>query len=81
LLGVLQNDTAPMNVDKRPFFNLLQGPKAALAGQVVAEATIADARGLSGAVDSIHGRAPHCCVSHLITGIKVDPGNASQERR
>jgi hypothetical protein len=35
LLGVLQNDAAPMIVDNGPFFDLLQGSKAAKAGQVV----------------------------------------------
>jgi hypothetical protein len=35
LLGVLQNNTAPMTIDKPPFFDLLQGSKAAEAGKVI----------------------------------------------
>jgi len=35
LLGVLQNDAAPMIVDDPPFFDLLKGSKTAQAGQVV----------------------------------------------
>jgi hypothetical protein len=35
LLGVLQNDTAPMVIDNPPFFDLLQGSKAAEAGKVI----------------------------------------------
>jgi hypothetical protein len=35
LLGILQNDASPLIVDKRPFSYLLQGAKAAKAGQVV----------------------------------------------
>ena len=44
LLGVLQNDAAPMIVDDPPFFDLIQGSKTAQAGQVVVQATISDAR-------------------------------------
>jgi hypothetical protein len=36
LLGVLQNDTAPMTIDNAPFFDLLQRSKAAEAGKVIA---------------------------------------------
>jgi hypothetical protein len=35
LLGVLQNDAAPMIIDKAPFFDLLQRSKAAEASIVV----------------------------------------------
>jgi hypothetical protein len=35
LLGVFQNDTAPMIIDQPPFLDLLQGSKAAEAGKVI----------------------------------------------
>jgi hypothetical protein len=35
LRGVLQNDTAPMIIDNPPFFDLLQGSKAAEADKVI----------------------------------------------
>jgi hypothetical protein len=35
LLGVLQNDTAPMIIDNSPFIDLLQGSKAAQTGVVI----------------------------------------------
>jgi hypothetical protein len=35
LLGILQNDTAPMIIDNPPFLDLLQGSKAAEAGKVI----------------------------------------------
>jgi hypothetical protein len=35
LLGVLQNVTPPMNIDDPPFFDLLQGSKAAEAGEFI----------------------------------------------
>jgi hypothetical protein len=35
LLGVVQNDAAPMIIDNPPFFDLLQGSKAAQAGKVI----------------------------------------------
>jgi len=54
LLGVLQNDTAPTIVDNPPFLNLLQGSKAAEAGEFIVQAAISYARGFSGAVDIIH---------------------------
>jgi hypothetical protein len=54
LLGVSQNDTAPMNIDNPPFFDLLQGSKAADANEVIVQAAISYARGLSGAVDITH---------------------------
>jgi len=56
LLGVLQNDMAPMIIDDPPFFDLLQGPKAAEAGKAIVQAAISYARGLSGAVDITHWR-------------------------
>jgi hypothetical protein len=54
LLGVLQNDAAPMIIGNPPLFDLLQGSKAAEAGKVIVQAAIAYARGLSGAVDITH---------------------------
>jgi len=54
LSGVLQNDAPTMSVDNAPFFDLIQGSKAAEAGQVIVQAAISYARGLSGAVDFIH---------------------------
>jgi hypothetical protein len=35
LLGVLQYEAAPMLIDNSPFFDLLQGSKAAEAGIIV----------------------------------------------
>jgi hypothetical protein len=54
LLGVSQNDPAPLLVDHRPFLDFLQGSKAAEAGIIVVQAAISNARGLSGAVDITH---------------------------
>jgi hypothetical protein len=54
LPGVLQNDAASMIVDRSPFLDLLQGAKAAEAGEGIVQAAIADAWGLSGAVGSTH---------------------------
>jgi hypothetical protein len=54
LLGVLQNDTAPMIIDNPPFFDLLERSKAAEAGKIIVQAAISNARGLSGAVDITH---------------------------
>ena len=54
LLGVLQNHTAPMIIDHSPFLDLLQGSKAAEASIVIVQAAIADARGLSGAIEFTH---------------------------
>jgi hypothetical protein len=54
LIGVLQNITAPMIVDNPPFFDLLQGSKAAEAGEVIIQAAISSARGLNGAGDITH---------------------------
>jgi hypothetical protein len=54
LLGVLQNDTAPMIIDNPPFLNLLQGSIAAEAGKFIVQAAISYARGFSGAVDITH---------------------------
>jgi len=50
----LQNDAAPVIVGNPPFFDLLQGSKAAEAGKVIVQAAIAYARGLSGAADITH---------------------------
>jgi hypothetical protein len=54
LFGVLQNDAAPMIIGKPPLFDLLQGSKAAEAGQIIVQAAISHARGLSGVVDITH---------------------------
>jgi hypothetical protein len=54
LLGVLQDDAAPMTIDNPPFFDFLQGAKAAEAVKVIVKAAISYARGLSGAVDITH---------------------------
>jgi hypothetical protein len=54
LLGVLQNDAAPMLIDDPPFFDLLHGSKAAQTGIVIIQAAISYARGSSGAVDITH---------------------------
>jgi hypothetical protein len=54
LPGVLQNDAAAMNIDHAPFLDFIQGSKAAEAGEVIVEAAISHARGLSGAVDITH---------------------------
>ena len=54
LLGILQNDEAPLIIDEPPFFDLLQGSKAAEAGKVIVQATIAYARRLSGAFSITH---------------------------
>ena len=58
LLGVLQNDTAPMVIDHSPFLDLLQGSKAAETSIVVVQTAIADARRLSQAVDITHWSSP-----------------------
>jgi hypothetical protein len=52
--SVLQDDTASMIVDNPPFFDLLQGSKAADADEVIVQAAISDARGSSRAVDVTH---------------------------
>ena len=57
IAGVLQNDAAPTIIDKPPFFDLLQGSKAAQAGEVVGQAAIADARGLNCDLGITHGSA------------------------
>jgi hypothetical protein len=54
LLGVLQNDAASMIIGNAPFLDLLQGTEAAEAGEVIVQAAISYARGLSGAVDITH---------------------------
>jgi hypothetical protein len=54
LLGVLQNDAAPMSIDESPFLDLLQGSEAAEAGEVIVQAAISYARGLSGDVGITH---------------------------
>jgi hypothetical protein len=54
LPGILQNDPAPMFIDDPPFLDLVQGSKAAQAGQVIVQAAISNARGLSAVVDVTH---------------------------
>jgi hypothetical protein len=54
LLGVLQNDAAPMSIDESPFLDLLQGSEAAEAREVIVQAAISYARGLSGDVGITH---------------------------
>jgi hypothetical protein len=44
LLGVLQDDAAPINVDKPPLLDLLQGSKAAEARKIIVQAAISHAR-------------------------------------
>jgi hypothetical protein len=53
-VGVLQNDAAPMIIDNPPFFDLVQGSKAAEANEIIVQAAIACARGLNRAVDITH---------------------------
>jgi hypothetical protein len=43
-----------MIVGNPPFFDLVQGSKAAEAGKVIVQAAIAHARGLNGAADITH---------------------------
>jgi hypothetical protein len=77
-MGVLQNGMPPNIVDNPPFFDLLQGSKAAETGKVVVQAAIPYARGLSSAVDVTHDVEPNCEAPNLITRAKGNPGNASQ---
>jgi hypothetical protein len=56
LPGVLQNETAPMIIDHRPFFDLLQSAKAAETDVIIVQAAISYARGWSGIVDITHLR-------------------------
>jgi hypothetical protein len=56
MLGVLQDDAAPTIVDNRPFFDLVQGAKAAEAGKVIVQAAISYTWRLRGAVDITHLR-------------------------
>jgi hypothetical protein len=51
---VLQNNSAPIAVHNPPFFDLLQGSKAAEACKVVVEAAISYARRLGGVVIFTH---------------------------
>jgi hypothetical protein len=44
LVGVLQDLAAPHIVDNRPFFDLIQGSKAAQTGEVIVQAAIPYAR-------------------------------------
>jgi hypothetical protein len=50
----LENDSAAVIVDNPPFFDLLQGSKAAEAGKVIVQAAITYAWGLKGSVDVTH---------------------------
>jgi hypothetical protein len=78
LFGVLQNDTAPLIIGNPPFFDLIQGTKAAEAGKVVVQATIPYARGLSGTADVTHEVGPNCEALNLTTQAQGNPRNASQ---
>jgi hypothetical protein len=55
-LGVLQNNPAPMIIGDSPLLDLLQRSKATEADEVIVQAAISYARGLSGAVEVIHLR-------------------------
>ena len=46
LLGILENDAAPMIVGEPPLLDLLQGSKAAEADKVIVQAATSYARGL-----------------------------------
>jgi hypothetical protein len=59
LPGILQNDTAPIFIDEPPFFDLLNGSKAAKAGEVIVQAAISYTGGLSGVVDTTHMPSTH----------------------
>jgi hypothetical protein len=54
LLRVLQNDAAAMIIDPAPFFDLLEGSKAAETGIIIVQAAISYARGSNAAVRIIH---------------------------
>jgi hypothetical protein len=56
LFGVLQDDAAPMNVDNGPFFDLVQGAKAAEAGKVIVQAAISYTWRWRGVVGITHFR-------------------------
>jgi hypothetical protein len=58
LLGVLQNNAAPMIIDNPPFFDLFQGSMAAEAPKVIVQTAVPYARGLSAVIDIIHCRSP-----------------------
>jgi len=48
----LQNDAAPLIINNSPFFDLLQRSKTPNTGQIIVQTAIADARGLSAAIDT-----------------------------
>ena len=52
--GILQNDVPSLTVDDAPFLYLVQGAKAAEAGEIVAETAISYAGRLDGPVIVIH---------------------------
>jgi hypothetical protein len=56
LLGILQNDAAPLIICNCPFFDLLQGSKTARAGKIVIQAAIANAWRPNGAINFTHCR-------------------------
>jgi hypothetical protein len=56
LFGVLQDDAAPMNVNNGPFFDLIQGAKAAEAGKVIVQTAISYTWRWRGVVDITHLR-------------------------
>jgi hypothetical protein len=65
---------APTIVGNPPFFDLLEGSKAAEAGKVIVQAAISYARGLNGGVDITHLHAQNCEAPNLITQAKGNPG-------
>jgi hypothetical protein len=75
LPGVVQNDTAAMIIDDAPFLDLLDRAKTAEADEIVVQAAISNARGLSGSVDITHfGRVRTTRLrigSHTRTGIRA----------
>jgi hypothetical protein len=56
LLGIFQNDAAPMVIDKRPFLDFLERAKAPETDIIIVQAAISYARGLSGACEITHLR-------------------------
>jgi hypothetical protein len=78
--SILQNDSAPMLIDKPPFLDLIEGSKASEANQIIVQAAIPYARGLNSVVDICHlyrtrGEALDC-----ITPVNWNPGDPSQRR-
>jgi hypothetical protein len=82
LPGILQNDTAPMMVDNRPLFDLLDRAKAAQTDIIIVQAAISYARGLGAVVDITHVRRTQSArPANLSTPAKRNPRNPSQGQR